>query len=139
MGDMDEPLTGFLWGHDAVNNPNGLFFWNDAFLHSNEDTREKLAIFVMDTQVSQNESLAEINNSKIFTFATLLSSVQIFNIFDNLEEHNLIYLKSGIESAIQMYENTLNKKSDGYIFQKLLFLIRDWVSLRIVATNVNQS
>lgn len=76
----------------------------------------------MDTQgLSNNGNFKE--NSKIFALSNLLSSIQVFNIFRDIQEDQLKYLQFATEYA----------KIHGKIekpFQNLIFLIRDWVSFK---------
>ncbi|KAG5679473.1 hypothetical protein PVAND_009038 [Polypedilum vanderplanki] len=50
MGSPDEPLTGFSWCAGSTRDTSGISVWNDAFLHTDMKSGEKIAIIVMDTQ-----------------------------------------------------------------------------------------
>lgn len=93
IGDQDEPLTGFSWKSGVSRDTTGIIFWSDIFLHTSKITGEKLAIYVVDSQGLFDSQTAPAENSRIFALSTLLSSVQILNIKDNIQENQLEYLQ----------------------------------------------
>jgi atlastin len=93
MGEPDEPLTGFSWKSGADRVTTGIIFWYDVFLHTNETTGEKLAIFIVDTQGLFDHETNADDNSKVFYLSSLISSIQILNIKDNVEERDIEYLR----------------------------------------------
>ena len=124
MGDKDEPLQGFSWKSGTKRDTTGITMWSDVFLHTN-DIGEKLAIVLMDTQGLFDNETSPVDNSRIFALGTLLSSVQILNLFSIIQEDQLQYLQFATEFArfaARDYNNDFNSKP----FQNLLFLIRDW-------------
>lgn len=66
--------------------------WSDIFLHDKEDG-ERLAIVLMDTQGLFDREVTTRENVAIFSLSTLLSSAQIFNLSQNIQEDNLEYLQ----------------------------------------------
>jgi atlastin len=70
----------------------GIVFWSDVFLHTTEDG-EELAIIVIDTQGLFDHDTPSAINSKIFTFTTLMSSYQIYNLHQLVQEDELEYLQ----------------------------------------------
>lgn len=126
MGDRNEPLKGFSWRDGLYRDTTGIVIWDDVFLHTNDDG-EKLAILVMDTHGLFDNETTPMNNSRIFALGTLLSSVQVFNIANVIQEDQLQYLQYAIEFAnFSFNKNETNKEK---IFQRLIFLLRDWVSI----------
>jgi atlastin len=92
IGERDEPLKGFSWKPGVERNTSGVVFWSDAFLHTTKDG-EELAIILIDTQGLFDHDTPPAINSKIFTFTTLMSSYQIFNLPQLVQESHLEYLQ----------------------------------------------
>jgi atlastin len=124
MGGQDEPLFGFSSRSGIKRDTTGIIFWNDVFLYNNEKTGEKLAIIVMDTQGLFDNDTTPLDNSRIFALSSLISSIQIFNLTGVIQEDQLQYLQFATEYAKFATEDSVSGKA----FQKLVFLIRDWVS-----------
>lgn len=122
MGDKDEPLTGFSWKSSSKRVTSGVIVWSDVFLHKLETTGEKLAIILMDTQGLFDSETSHTDNAKIFALGSLISSVEIFNLFSNIQEDHLQYLQFATEFAKSAAKD--NSENDSKPFQKLLFLIR---------------
>ncbi|KAG5679474.1 hypothetical protein PVAND_009039 [Polypedilum vanderplanki] len=75
MGSADEPLTGFSWCAGSTRDTSGISVWNDAFLHTDMKSGEKIAIIVMDTQgLFDNETTT---NKKLKKFSL---SVHCFHL-----------------------------------------------------------
>ena len=100
--------------------------WNDVFLHTDEVTGEKIAIIIIDTQGLFDNETTTTNNSRIFALGTLISSIQVLNLSNVIQEDQLQYLQFATEFAKFASKN--NQGSAEKSFQNLLFLIRDWVS-----------
>ncbi|CAO1423679.1 unnamed protein product, partial [Diamesa hyperborea] len=121
LGDENEPLTGFSWKSGTDRDTTGLVLWSDVFLYD-APNGEKLAIYLMDTQGLFDHQTTTADNSRIFSLSTLISSVQILNLFNIIHEDQLQYLQFATEFARYASESKTNSKS----FQNLLILIRDW-------------
>jgi atlastin len=126
MGDPNEPLSGFSWKHGYAADTKGILFWPDVFLHDDE-SGEKVAIILMDTQGLFEIGSTFQENARIFSLSTLISSIQIVNISGVMQENLIEYL----EMATNLTKFISQKKISGdkivwKPFQKLLFLIRDW-------------
>lgn len=125
MGIDDEPLVGFSWRSGADPDTKGIVIWNDIFLYTNENG-EQIGIVVIDTQGLFNSDSSQADNSKIFALGTLISSIQVFNLSGVVQEDQLQYLQFAAEYA----KFALSKDyADEKPFQKLFFLIRDWVRI----------
>ncbi|KAL7017428.1 hypothetical protein ACKWTF_010373 [Chironomus riparius] len=122
MGEPEEPLTGFDWKSGVERVTKGLILWGDVFLHDGP-RNEKYAIYIMDTQGLFDTETTTAENSKIFSLSTLISSIQILNIFNLLHEDQLQYLQFATEYA-RFGSSAMD--SDKTPFQDLLVLIRDW-------------
>lgn len=122
LGDDDEPLTGFDWKSGTQRVTTGLILWSDVFLYDGPKN-DKLAIYLMDTQGLFDHKSSPVDNSRIFSLSTMISSVQILNLLNIIQENQLQYLQFATEYA--RYASSDDEKSP---FQKLLILIRDWNS-----------
>lgn len=100
--------------------------WSDVFLSERERKGkvEKFAIILIDTQGLFDSSTTTADNSKIFALGALISSTQIFNLHDVLEEHQLEFLHLAAEYAMLVAQNSTTQRTKP--FQNLLFLMRDW-------------
>ena len=123
MGKPEDPLQGFSWKSGVKRDTTGIIVWSDVFLHTNE-FGEKLAIVLMDTQGLFDNETSPADNSRIFALGTLLSSVQILNLFSIIQEDQLQYLQFATEFA--RFAAKDNNDVSSKPFQNLLFLIRDW-------------
>lgn len=121
IGDKNEVLTGFSWKGGAMRNTTGIIIWSDVFLYENPNG-SKIAILLMDTQGLFDYESTPLDNSRIFSLSTLISSVQIFNLFNNIQEDHLEYLQFTTELAKHATKVTASSKT----FQDLMFLVRDW-------------
>ena len=122
MGDENQPLTGFDWKAGTKRITSGLILWSDVFLY--DDPRgEKYAIYLMDTQGLFDHKSSSTDNSRIFSLSTMISSVQILNLHNIIQEDQLQYLQFATEYA--RYASADDEKS---AFQNLMILIRDWNS-----------
>lgn len=95
IGDANASLTGFSWRSGTQRDTTGIIFWSDVFLHET-DKAEKLAIFLIDTQGLFDMKTTSEDNTKIFALSTLLSSVQILNLTNLIQEDQLQYLQVSV-------------------------------------------
>ena len=121
IGESETPLTGFSWKSGVDRDTTGLIIWSDVFLYD-APNGEKIAIVLMDTQGLFDNQTTIADNSKIFALGTLLSSVQILNLFSIIQEDHLQYLQFATEFA----KFASNSSAGGKPFQSFMFLIRDW-------------
>ena len=124
MGGSNVPLTGFSWKSGGTRDTTGIILWSDVFLSTNE-IGEKIAIVLMDTQGLFDSKTSPADNSRIFALGTLISSIQIFNLNDVIQENQLQYLQLATDYA-RLAANDNQRTFKTKPFQKLLFLIRDW-------------
>lgn len=92
IGRPDEPLKGFSWKSSTKRETTGIIFWSDVFLYD-APNGEKIAIYLMDTQGLFDHSSSPTDNIRIFSLSALVSSVQLMNIFNMIEESHLEYLQ----------------------------------------------
>lgn len=126
MGEANEPLQGFSWRSGVERDTSGIVMWSDIFLHTVEDTGERIAILVIDTQGLFDNQTTTADNFKMFALGSLLSSIQVLNLSQRIQEDQLHHLHFATDYA-QCIGNT--KDSNVFSekpFQKLTFLIRDF-------------
>ncbi|XP_055590257.1 atlastin [Uranotaenia lowii] len=120
LGDENEPLTGFSWRGGSERDTTGILMWSDIFLHD-KPNGEKLAILLMDTQGAFDSQSTVRDCATVFALSTMLSSVQIYNLSQNIQEDDLQHLQLFTEyGRLALADN--GKKP----FQRLQFLVRDW-------------
>lgn len=127
MGAENEPLSGFSWRSGSIRDTTGIIMWSDIFLHTSTVNGDKIAIIVMDTQGLFDNQTSPVGNSRIFALGTLSSSIEVLNLFSVVQEDQLQYLQFATEFA--KFAANDSHGNAGKSFQKLVFLIRDWVSL----------
>lgn len=120
LGDPEAPLVGFSWKGGSARHTTGILIWPEIFYYTKEDGTE-VGIILMDTQGTFDNQSTMKDNVTIFSFSTMLSSVQIYNLFGTIQEDDLQDLQLFTE-----YGKLALQKSSEKPFQKLLFLIRDW-------------
>ncbi|OQV22613.1 Atlastin-2 [Hypsibius exemplaris] len=122
MGDGTDILEGFHWGGGCERVTTGIWFWSEPFLvkHSIEDD---VVVLLMDTQGLFNPHSTTRDNATIFALSTLISSVQIYNVSNNIQLNELDILQ-----FITAYGGSAlaDQEPIGKPFQRLLFLVRDW-------------
>lgn len=112
-------MKGFSWRHGPERETTGILMWSEVFLH--ESKNEKYAIILMDTQgVFDSQSTAK-DCAFIFALSTLISSVQIYNISQQIQENDLQHLQLFTEYGRMVLNKFQNKP-----FGRLQFLVRDW-------------
>jgi Guanylate-binding protein, N-terminal domain len=99
-----------------------LILWSDVFLYDSPNG-EKLAIYLMDTQGLFDHKTTSGGNSRIFSLSTLISSMQILNLHNVIQEDQIQYLQFATEYA--RYASADEEKTP---FQNLMILVRDWNS-----------
>uniref|UniRef100_A0A224YP56 Guanylate-binding protein n=1 Tax=Rhipicephalus zambeziensis TaxID=60191 RepID=A0A224YP56_9ACAR len=92
MGDLDNPLRGFRWGPGDTRETTGILLWSEVFLMTNSDG-EEVAVLLMDTQGTFDGESTMKESTTIFSLSMLTSSVQIYNVMNNVNENNLQHLQ----------------------------------------------
>lgn len=113
-------LRGFLWRGGRKPATNGILMWSDIFTHDYKNG-DKVAIILLDTQGTFDSQSSLLESTTIFALSTLLSSVQCFNVMQNIQEDDLQHLQLFVE-----YARLALEQSDAKPFQNLLFIVRDW-------------
>lgn len=94
--------------------------WSEIFTH-NFDNGDKVAIILLDTQGTFDHRASMRQCTTIFAMSTLLSSVQCYNVMQNIKEDDLQHLQLFTDYASLVQKQTKSKP-----FQYLLFVVRDW-------------
>uniref|UniRef100_A0A131XEE8 Putative guanylate-binding protein n=1 Tax=Hyalomma excavatum TaxID=257692 RepID=A0A131XEE8_9ACAR len=118
--DMDAPLRGFEWRPGSTRETTGILLWNEVFLVTNSKG-EEVAVLLMDTQGTFDCESTMKESTTIFSLSMLMSSVQIYNLMNNIREDDFQHLQFFAE-----YARLVQGETETRPFQKLLFLVRDW-------------
>uniref|UniRef100_A0A0N5APN3 GB1/RHD3-type G domain-containing protein n=1 Tax=Syphacia muris TaxID=451379 RepID=A0A0N5APN3_9BILA len=118
--DKQGPLTGFSWRGGSERETSGIMMWSKPFLVKNSKG-EEVAVLLMDTQGAFDSQSTVKDCATIFALSTMLSSTQIYNLSQNVQENDLQHLQLFTEYGRLALEST-----DAKPFQTLLFLVRDW-------------
>ncbi|KAL1482523.1 hypothetical protein MTO96_033738 [Rhipicephalus appendiculatus] len=113
MDDTDAPLRGFQWRPGSTRETTGILM--------NDSNGEEVAVLLMDTQGTFDSESTMKESTMIFSLSMMTSSVQIYNIMNNIKEDDLQHLQFFAE-----YGRLAQKGKKTQAFQKLLFLVRDW-------------
>lgn len=116
----NEKLDGFFWRGGQDPGTIGLCIWPEFFTHeySNGD---KVAIILLDTQGLFDHDSSMKDCIGTFAISMMLSSIQCFNVMQQIEEADLQYL-----DMFTGYAQHVMQQIEGNPFQKLLFILRDW-------------
>ncbi|XP_049640212.1 atlastin-2 isoform X2 [Suncus etruscus] len=120
MGGRDEPLTGFTWRGGCERETTGIQVWDEVFVVSRPDGT-KVAVLLMDTQGAFDSQSTIKDCATVFALSTMTSSVQVYNLSQNIQEDDLQHLQLFTEYGRLAMEEIYQKP-----FQTLMFLIRDW-------------
>uniref|UniRef100_A0A8C2PED9 GB1/RHD3-type G domain-containing protein n=1 Tax=Capra hircus TaxID=9925 RepID=A0A8C2PED9_CAPHI len=101
IGGNNEPLTGFTWRGGCERETTGIQVWNEVFVIERPNGT-KVAVLLMDTQGAFDSQSTIKDCATVFALSTMTSSVQVYNLSQNIQEDDLQHL------------------------QTLMFLIRDW-------------
>lgn len=120
LGSEDEPLQGFSWRGGSERDTTGILMWSEIFKATLDDG-EKVAIILLDTQGAFDSESTVRDCATVFALSTMLSSVQIYNLSQNIQEDDLQHLQLFTE-----YGRLALEDSGRTPFQRLQFLVRDW-------------
>ncbi|KAM9377610.1 atlastin-3-like isoform 3-T3 [Pholidichthys leucotaenia] len=120
LGKDDEPLTGFSWRGGSEPETTGIQLWSEVFPVRKSDGTE-VAVVLMDTQGAFDDQSTVKDCATIFALSTMTSSIQLYNLSQNIQEDDLQQLQLFTEYGRLAMDEILQKP-----FQSLMFLIRDW-------------
>lgn len=116
----DSELVYFDWKSGRKPITSGIWMWSEVFTHDFENG-EKVAILLLDTQGMFGTHMTIQECTTIFGLATMLSSVQLFNVKEQIQEDDLQQL-----DLFTGYANYIFNQTNEKAFQKLIFVVRDW-------------
>ncbi|XP_061552389.1 atlastin-1 [Phycodurus eques] len=120
LGQAEEPLTGFSWRGGSERETTGIQIWSEVFQVDRADGT-KVAVLLMDTQGTFDSQSTLRDSATVFALSTMISSMQVYNISQNVQEDDLQHLQLFTEYGRLAMEETFLKP-----FQSMIFLIRDW-------------
>ncbi|KAL0964544.1 hypothetical protein UPYG_G00325430 [Umbra pygmaea] len=120
LGEDDEPLTGFTWRGGCERETTGIQVWSEVFVVNKPDN-SKVAVLLVDTQGAFDSQSTIKDCATVFALSTMTSSVQVYNLSQNIQEDDLQHLQLFTEYGRLAMEEIHQKP-----FQTLMFLIRDW-------------
>ncbi|XP_065352608.1 atlastin isoform X1 [Cloeon dipterum] len=120
LGDEESPLDGFSWRGGSERDTTGILMWSEVFL-VDLPSGEKVAVILVDTQGAFDSQSTVRDCATVFALSTMTSSVQIYNLSQNIQEDDLQHLQLFTEYGRLALEDCGDKP-----FQKLQFLVRDW-------------
>ncbi|XP_064411913.1 atlastin-2 isoform X1 [Latimeria chalumnae] len=120
LGRTDEPLTGFTWRGGCERETTGIQIWSEVFVVE-KPNGTKVAVLLMDTQGAFDSQSTIKDCATVFALSTMTSSVQVYNLSQNIQEDDLQHLQLFTEYGRLAMEEIYQKP-----FQTLTFLIRDW-------------
>uniref|UniRef100_A0A671YX56 Atlastin GTPase 2 n=1 Tax=Sparus aurata TaxID=8175 RepID=A0A671YX56_SPAAU len=92
MGGDDEPLTGFTWRGGCERETTGIQIWSDVFVVDKPDG-SKVAVLLVDTQGAFDSQSTIKDCATVFALSTMTSSVQVYNLSQNIQEDDLQHLQ----------------------------------------------
>ncbi|GMT02222.1 hypothetical protein PENTCL1PPCAC_24396, partial [Pristionchus entomophagus] len=120
--DDNTQVQGFHWRSGASRDTEGIWMWGEPILIK-AASGEKLAVVLMDTQGAFDSQSTYQQCTTIFTLSTIVSSLQIYNVVDAIQEDALqnltLFVKYGQMAMEQM-------KQFGTPFQTLCYCVRDF-------------
>ncbi|XP_057371133.1 atlastin-like [Daphnia carinata] len=120
LGSEDRPLRGFSWRGGCERDTTGILAWSEVFM-VDAPNGEKIAVLLLDTQGAFDCQSPVKNYATMFALSTMTSSVQVYNLSQNIQEDDLQHLQLFTE-----YGRLALEDSGDVPFQKLKFLVRDW-------------
>ncbi|KAF1616967.1 UNVERIFIED_CONTAM: Atlastin-1, partial [Eudyptes robustus] len=122
--ETESSLVGFSWRGGSERDTDGILWWSEPFLLKNQDG-EDVVVLLMDTQGAFDSQSTVKDCATVFALSTMISSIQIYNLQNNIHEDDLQHLQLFTEyGRLAMEENENQSKP----FQSLVFLVRDWPS-----------
>ncbi|CAD6199797.1 unnamed protein product [Caenorhabditis auriculariae] len=115
-------LHGFHWRSGAKRDTVGIWLWGEPIMIE-APSGEMYAVLLMDTQGTFDNSSTYQQCMTIFALSTIVSSVQIYNVVDNIQEDALQHLSLFVE-----YGKMAMNEAQGFgkPFQTLCFCVRDF-------------
>lgn len=127
---------GFNFRGGDARNTEGIWFWSKPFIIPDPTTAGgKMAVLIMDTQGMWDGRKGQGLTASIFGLSTLLSSYQIYNVRQALQEDFLQHLALFTDYSIRIRD--VGKSGDHPPFQHIDFLVRDYANFRSETNQAN--
>lgn len=120
IGDEHAPLNGFSWRGGSERETTGIIMWSELYC-TTLPSGEKIAVIILDTQGTFDSESTVRDNATVFALSTMISSIQIYNLSQNIQEDDLQHLQLFTEYGRLALADTGKTP-----FQKLQFIVRDW-------------
>ncbi|XP_053544807.1 atlastin-3 [Bombina bombina] len=120
LGEDGQELTGFSWKGGSEPDTTGIQMWSEVFTMTKPDGKQ-VAVVLMDTQGAFDSQSTVKDCATIFALSTMTSSIQIYNLSQNIQEDDLQQLQLFTEYGRLAMDEIFLKP-----FQTLMFLVRDW-------------
>ena len=117
--------NGFSYGGGNLRVTEGIWLWSRPFIIPDPSTAGgKLCVLLMDTQGMWDGQTGQGLTTSIFGLSTLLSSYQIYNVQNRLQEDQLQHLAMFSEYSLKISE--VKKWKEKAPFRHIDFLVRDF-------------
>jgi len=121
-GSDENYLSGFEWRGGSERHTVGIWMWSEPFIIKSKSGAD-VAILLLDTQGNFDEKTTFQECGVIFSLSALMSSTLILNMKNEISEDKLQFVEFFTFFA-DAFSGGSN--SDDQLFQRLIFLIRDW-------------
>lgn len=121
LADEEQQLDGFSWRGGSERDTTGILLWSEPFIVNTP--YGQVAVVLMDTQGAFDSQSTVRDCATVFALSTMISSVQIYNISQNIQENDLQHLQLFTEYGRLALDANDNVSKP---FQSLTFLVRDW-------------
>ena len=113
LGPEDRPLTGFTWRGGCERDTTGILAWSEILMVDGPDGEKvheillsfidnfsllskilkQIAVLLLDTQGAFDSQSTVRDCATIFALSTMTSSIQVYNLFHNIQEDDLQHLQ----------------------------------------------
>ncbi|CAG7822959.1 unnamed protein product, partial [Allacma fusca] len=114
---------GFSFRNGMDRTTDGIWMWTRPFIIKKSESDSPIAILVMDTEGCFDPYSNDQEQSSIVGLSLLLSSCFIYNDSGLINENTIATL-----AKFMQYGQIASECFDGKVFQRLMFLIRDWTT-----------
>ena len=95
-------MSGFAWRAGTERHTTGMLIWPEIYQHTFQDG-EKISIILIDTQGTFDDKSTIHNCVTIFALSLMISSFQIYNVFNNIQEDHLQHLQVNLNKIFYAY------------------------------------
>ena len=91
LEDLNAPLEGFPWRGGSERDTTGILLWSEPFLV--QTSNGEVAVILMDTQGAFDSQSTVRDCATVFALSMMVSSVQVYNLSQNIQENDLQYIQ----------------------------------------------